>query len=143
MDLNRGWVTFASDGAWGDAWTPHIGPEDMPCHSTHRLALAQRHRSSMVQVLRSPMSSPAQLKLNSCGDLPRGGKRWLYHFSSFWAMNHCICTGSVAIPSLGGVACEARCCIEIAVNPGLEGTAPFEVTNSVLKGFSPTPRALF
>jgi len=24
-------VTFASDGAWGSTWNPHITQEDMPC----------------------------------------------------------------------------------------------------------------
>ncbi|CAL1145553.1 unnamed protein product, partial [Cladocopium goreaui] len=32
VDLDHGTVTFASDGAWGSTWNPHITQEDMPCY---------------------------------------------------------------------------------------------------------------
>ena len=41
VDLDHGSVTFASDGAWGNNWKPHITQEDMPCHLAQRIQMIQ------------------------------------------------------------------------------------------------------
>ena len=48
VDLDRGSVTFASDGAWGESWNPHITQEDMPCDSDQWLVISGWWSTSKV-----------------------------------------------------------------------------------------------